>query len=110
MTTVTSTSTALASASSLNQSRCRYVLGGITEDDTWRLGWWERTIIPFRSDDTLLTLTSSRYVGRADLIAYDYLGSEDYEWLILQYNTILDPKKEIVLGAQLRIPLLSRIT
>lgn len=65
--------------------------------------------MPFRSDDQIVTVTG-RYVGRSDLIASDYLGTTDYEWLVLQYNTILVPNQELVEGAVIRLPVLSRLT
>lgn len=97
-------------ASSLNDTRSRYVMGGKSYTQGNRIGWWERQIMPFRNDDTVFTITSRRYVGRADLIAYDYLGTEDLEWLVLQYNTILDPMLELQLGVNIRLPALSRLT
>lgn len=97
------------SSSSLDNPKSRYVIGGTTEQTSNRLGWWERTILSFRDDDQKITLNNQKYVGRPDLIAYDYLGSEEYEWLVLQYNTILFPLKELVLGVNIRLPALSRL-
>lgn len=97
------------SASSLNYPKSRYVIGGTTEQTANRLGWWERTILEFQDDDQQITLTDPKYIGRPDLIAYDYLGDEEYEWLVLQYNTILFPRKELVLGVNIRLPALSRL-
>jgi hypothetical protein len=98
-----------SSTSSLDFPKSRYVIGGTTEQISNRLGWWERTILPFQDDDQQITLTDPKYVGRPDLIAYDFLGSEEYEWLVLQYNTILFPLKELVLGVNIRLPALSRL-
>lgn len=100
----------ITSASSLDFPKSRYVVGGTTTQTANRLGWWERTILAFRSDDQVLTITSNRHVGRPDLIAYDFLGTEEYAWLVLQYNTILDPLSELILGVNIRLPALSRIT
>jgi hypothetical protein len=103
------TQTTPSSTSSLSFPKSRYVLGGTTDQTSNRLGWWERTIWQFQDDDQQITLTNAKYVGRADLIAADYLGSEEYEWLVLQYNTILFPLKELVLGVNIRLPALSRL-
>lgn len=98
-----------SSTSSLNFPKSRYVIGGTTDQTSNRLGWWERTILAFQNDDQQITLTNPKYVGRPDLIANDFLGSEEYEWLVLQYNTILFPLKELVLGVNIRLPSLSRL-
>lgn len=103
------TQTTPSSTSSLDFPKSRYVIGGTTDQTANRLGWWERTILAFQDDDQQITLTNPKYVGRPDLIAYDFLGAEEYEWLVLQYNTILFPLKELVLGVNIRLPSLSRL-
>ena len=105
----TSTTSTPTSATSLDYPKSRYVIGGTVDQTSNRLGWWERTIWAFQDDDQVITLTNQRHVGRPDLIAYDYLGSEEYGWLVLQFNTILFPLKELVLGVNIRLPALNRL-
>ena len=47
---------------------------------------------------------TSQYVGRIDLISYKMFNTFNLGWLILEYNDILDPYDEIVVGTVLNIP------
>lgn len=83
--------------------RSRYVHGGITDVHPTRLGWWKRTPIPKADDDIFITI-NSRYHKRPWMVAHDYYTEHNYEWLILQYNSILDINDEFVIGKVIRIP------
>jgi hypothetical protein len=89
--------------SSAQNGLSRYVQGGTTYSSPYGLGWWSRFIFPSASDDVQFEITI-RYVNRADLIAFDMYGISDLEWLVLQYNNILNPKQELINGAMLTLP------
>jgi hypothetical protein len=95
-------------ASSTNNKRTRYVQGGTTEQFPNRLGWWERKIMPRSNTDIRLVITSD-LVGRADAIAKLVYGSDQYMWVVLQYNTILDDREELIEGAVIYLPSPDRI-
>lgn len=94
--------------SSIDLSKSRYVVGGQTDVYPTRLGWWERTIMPFQNDDILFTV-DEQYAGRPDLISNIIYGTIDYNWVVLQYNTILDLDTELCAGITIRLPSLSRL-
>lgn len=89
--------------SSAQNSLCRYVQGGTTYSSPYGIGWWNRFIFPTAPDDVQV-MVNTRYVNRADLIAFDMYGISDLEWLVLQYNNILNPKQELVKGTLLMLP------
>lgn len=95
-------------ASSLDSKRTRYVQGGSTERFTNRLGWWERTIMPRMNTDIEFVVTG-KCVGRPDAIAKIVYGSEEYTWVVLQYNTILDDRAELIEGAIIYLPSPDRV-
>jgi hypothetical protein len=86
----------------------RYVAGGATEANARALEWWERSQLVI--DDTDRTYTVElKAVGRLDLLAAAYLDDSALWWVIAQYNAILDPVSEIVVGRVLRIPTKERV-
>ena len=95
-------------SSSMDSKSSRFVMGGTTEVFENRLGWWERKILPFQNDDVIVTL-DKRLAGRPDLISAAVYGTAAYTWLVLQYNTILDPLAELVPGATIRLPSPARV-
>lgn len=97
-----------ANANSVDNKRGRYVQGGTTDRYPTRLGWWDRRDLPTSDTDILVTI-NARYQFRPWMIAYDYYGQENLEWVILQYNNILDTMEEFVQGAVIRIPTLQRL-
>jgi hypothetical protein len=48
-------------------------------------------------------------VGRIDLITVRFYGDPTYWWVIAQFNGIVDPIGEIVVGLQLGIPNLAEV-
>lgn len=91
--------------SSVKKKYSRYVQGGTTDVFKERLGWWERRddILTDQVDDLTFTITK-RYEHRPYLVAKMFLGREDMEWLILQYNEIVDIIEEFVVGREIKIP------
>lgn len=91
---------------SFNSKNSRYRFGGQTAlRKPGQLGWWDRGNVRKNSSFTDITLTiTPRYAGRPDLVAYDYLGSTTYMWLVLQYNNIVDINEEFVVGKELQLP------
>lgn len=71
------------------QNEGRYVQGGVVDDFTNRLGWWERRVFSKSQTDVKLTVMS-KYNRRPDLLAYDLYGKAGLQWFILQYNAISD--------------------
>lgn len=84
-------------------AKSRYVHGGTTDVYPTRLGWWSRRTLTKSDDDIYITI-NARYNKRAWMVADDYYGQHNLEWLILQYNNILDPNEEFVTGVTIRIP------
>ncbi len=91
--------------SSVKKRQSRYLQGGDTDVFADRIGWWERRddIVTDQVDDIVFTITK-RYEHRPYLVAKIFLGREDMEWLILQYNEIVDIIDEFVVGRVIRIP------
>lgn len=74
-----------------------------------KIGWWERTVLPKSSIDDITVPIDNIYHKRADLISYDYYGTTEYEWLVLEYNNIVDINEELVYGKSVVIPIASRV-
>lgn len=91
--------------SSVKKKYSRYLQGGTTDVFKDRLGWWERRddIATDQIDDVSFVITK-RYEHRPYLVAKLFLGREDMEWLILQYNEIVDIIEEFVPGRTIKIP------
>jgi hypothetical protein len=85
----------------------RYVQGGVVDDFTNRLGWWERTVFPKSPTDVPLVLTA-KYNKRPDSLAYDLYGKSGLMWFILQYNSISDVNT-FVAGLSLILPTRDRL-
>lgn len=64
---------------------------------------WSRRLIPYAEDDIFVDVTPE-YANRADLIAHDEYGTAELDWLVLEYNNIIDPVVELVVGVRLRLP------
>lgn len=92
---------------SLELNKSRYVVGGKTEIGT-KLEWWEKNNIARSSSDIVYTVEHA-YVGRPDLLAATFYEDSHLWWVICQYNNILDPFNEIVVGRILLIPTKDRL-
>lgn len=97
----------MASTQSTGNREGRYTQGG-TSTQTDRLRWWERRIIPY-SDDDMFIVISNRYHRRPDVLAFDMYRKAKYQWLVLQYNNIVDVNTEFVVGTTVRLPSLARV-
>lgn len=86
----------------------RYVGGGQTEVNNKAIEWWERAKFSHDVSDSQFVIDAV-FENRIDKIAYATLGDSSLAWLILQYNSILDPLTEIIPGRILRIPTKTRV-
>lgn len=86
----------------------RYGYGGGVVDLDARLGWWERKIFP-KSPTDLTVVIEGKYVKRPDLLSYDVYGTSHLQWLVLQYNNIIDINVEFVDGNVVQLPAKSRV-
>lgn len=93
---------------SVNSPNSRYVQGGTTDVFPNRLGWWERTVIETAIDDVTITLPA-RYNLRPDLLAYDIYGKSVLQWIILQFNSIVDINTQFVTGSIISCPSSTRV-
>lgn len=90
------------------QNQGRYVQGGGVESYPKRIGWWERKSMAFAPTDVEFEITS-KFNKRPDLLAFDMYGSARLQWLVLQFNTIVDINEEFITGKLIRLPLRSRV-
>ena len=81
----------------------RYAYGGYTSYIGDRLGWWDQVIFP-QSHTDISIIVSNRYKGRPDLIAYDVYGDPSLQWVVLQYNNIIDVVSELEEGNVVTLP------
>lgn len=94
--------------SAYNTKNGRYAIGGQTEVSSRALEWWDRADIPLDSSDLVYAL-EEKYVGKPYLLGKLFYGDEGLWWVICQYNAIIDPIGELVVGRVLRIPSPSRV-
>ncbi len=82
----------------------RYTSGGkVYKDAKGNVIYWERTKIPVDFDDIPYTI-AAKYDRAPDLLAYDMYGSTSYEWLILQFNNIIDVEEQFRIGMKITLP------
>lgn len=95
---------------SVENIKSRYTQGGDTESYEKRLGWWERDLDTVKRKNNDITITlAPKYDRRPDVFAADYLGRSDLEWVVLQFNTIVDINVEFRAGKQIRMPSSERV-
>jgi len=83
----------------------RYVQGGNTDIFTERLGWWEKIDLHENQyGDIVINSLIAVYDKRPDLLSYDVYGRSDFEWIILQYNNIVDINEEFITGVKIMLP------
>lgn len=88
----------------------RYVQGGevtVTNNGS-RLGWWERTVFDKSTSDVPFKITA-KYRYRPDRLAYDVYGRADYQWVILQYNNVVDLFTDFDVGVIISLPTTERL-
>ena len=95
-------------SNSTENRNSRMVQGGQTDIYNKRLGWWEKRDLPYQDDDFVITVLKFE-AGRPDLISQRVYGKAIYAWLVLQYNNIVDPETELVVGAEIRMPTNERL-
>ena len=88
---------------STKRRNSRYCSGGTTEVSEGFIEWWERNTYEVSPGDQIYTV-DSKTTGRIDLIASIFYNDPTLWWIIAQSNNILEPYKEIVIGATLYIP------
>lgn len=93
-----------ANKSSLNRKKSRIVQGGSATFDGSKIGWIERRSINSSNDpnETNYIITVEN-VNRIDKLAQFYYGSVELEWVILQYNDIVDIS-DLMIGDVIKIP------
>lgn len=91
-----------------DSKQSRYVNGGETDRHSNRVGWWEKRNIPLADDDMLIIITKQTE-KRPDLISFEVYGKAMYNWVVLQYNNIVDIEEELVVGKEIRMPTYSRL-
>lgn len=89
--------------SSVEQQNSRYVQGGLSDRHDNRVGWWERREFERRDDDYKIIIRPEEE-GRPDKISHRAYGENQFAWLVLQYNNIVDPAAEMTTGKQLVLP------
>ena len=93
---------------SVDDFNSRYVQGGTTDMYPNRAGWWERRKFTKHDSDVEFTITDN-YDKRPHKLAYDIYGRDDYFFIILQYNNILDINEEFVAGKIILLPTPNRV-
>lgn len=96
--------------SSLYKRDCRLVQGGVVEQSYDKLKWWEREIYTTNHPDDVEFKITTEYQNRPDLISFLFYGVAKYDWLILQYNNIIDIVDELSVGKTIIIPSMTRVT
>lgn len=92
----------------LQQKNSRYVQGGTAEIVGNFVGYWTPIDLPHDDiTDQKFTITAD-FAYRADKIAYKLYGRSDFQWLVLQYNNIVDIVEELGIGAVLIVPSYTR--
>ena len=81
----------------------RYVQGGLTDRYPTRLGWWERRALR-KSDTDITIIVQPGEDRRPDLVAAKAYGKANLQWLVLQYNAIVDIETEFTAGTEIRLP------
>jgi len=64
---------------------------------------------PLSDNDTIITIDQT-YLGRLDLIAYDYYGDVNLWWVIALVNDLMLLPTSMYVGMKLRIPVSDSIS
>lgn len=86
----------------------RYTQGGESVVLEKRIGWWERRIIE-KSNDDIKFIIEKKHERRADKISNEVYGKSNLDWLVLQYNNIVDINEELITGKELLLPSPERV-
>jgi hypothetical protein len=63
-----------------------------------------------KSDGDQIITIDSKYEGRIDLLAFDYLGDVEYWWFIALLNDLRILPNDLNIGKEIRIPAMDSIT
>ena len=74
-----------------------------TIDSSGKMGFWNPPAIPTDAQDFSYVITVATSY-RPDKISKEVYGTEIYDWVILYYNGITDPFKELTPNTVLKIP------
>ncbi len=66
-------------------------------------GPWEELEIQDPSDYELYQI-KSKDIGRIDVLAYDFYGDPTLQWVIMNFNNIIDPIFDLEIGDKIKIP------
>lgn len=87
----------------------RYTSGGkVHKDAKGKVIYWERISIPKDMDD-IPYIIAAKYDRAPDLLAFDMYGSSSYEWVILQFNNIIDVHEEFRVGKEITLPSIKKV-
>lgn len=89
--------------SSLLKYNSRYLQGGKAYQVGSKIGWWERYPLAVDPDAADITIDSV-LAGRPDILAYQLYGTSKLEWVILQYNNIVDIQESFSVGSIIKAP------
>ena len=96
--------------SSVLKKNTRYVQGGDTEVFPKSLGWWEKRIdIPKNQPDDIPFPITLQYQYRPDTVAFLKYGRTDVDWIVLQYNDIVDINEQFIAGRVISLPSATRL-
>jgi len=73
-----------------------------TNNDTF-FGTWKRIEIQDTTEFIYYQIKASD-IGRLDLLAYDYYGDPTLDWVIMDFNSIVDPIFGLEIGQKIKIP------
>lgn len=90
--------------SSIQKRLSRYTQGGTTERLGDKLGWWERRNIVLDDINEIVYTIDIQTNKRPDKVAHQYFNSTELEWVILEYNNIVDVNEEFIYGKKILIP------
>lgn len=90
--------------SSLKKINTRLLYGGVSELAGNGIGWWDRRDIQTNKIEDISITIDMLYAKRPDLVASYYYGTSTLEWVVLQYNNIVDVNEEFVYGRKIVIP------
>lgn len=93
-----------ADKSSILKRLTRYTQGGTTEQLGDKLGWWERRDIILDDISEIVYIIDVETNKRPDKVAHKYYNTTELDWVILQYNNIVDINEEFVYGKSILIP------
>lgn len=95
--------------SSLQQRNSRMLQGGDADIIGKKIGWWERKLSSPNVNQYFLVELDITTNKRPDLLSTQYYDTPAYDWIILQYNNIVDITEEFVIGKEIKMPTLSFI-